>query len=57
MNKKYMVYQDPQKQNCFENACDCLKYGYGFSYLNTCGLDVVEARKIWKKAIEVMSKL
>lgn len=31
--------------NAFLNACDCLKYGYGKSAWNDCGLEDEEARK------------
>lgn len=38
------------KKIVYLNACDCLRYGYGFKYLNKCGLNDQEALKIWKKA-------
>ena len=44
------------RQACFENACDCLFYGYGFSHLNKCGLSDEEAHQIWKKAFSYMTR-
>lgn len=41
-----------KEQACFENCCDCLYYGYGFKYVNTCGLSEERAREIWEIAIE-----
>lgn len=35
----------------FENAIDCIKYGYGFSYLNYYDLDINQAKSIWIQAI------
>lgn len=40
----------------FENALDCLYYGYGKKYWNNCGLDKETSDKIWKKAIETLEK-
>lgn len=37
-------------QAAFENACDCLYYGYGRQYWNDCGLPKKEADKVWKEA-------
>lgn len=48
MNK--IRYSDLIKQAVYENSCDCIKYGYGFSYLNKCGLHDLEAKSIWKQA-------
>jgi hypothetical protein len=43
----------------FENACDFLKYGYGFkSFLTLCDMaknDPITAKKMWKIAFEKMA--
>jgi len=44
-----------QEKAVYENACDCLYYGYGFKYLNCCGLTEKEALRIWKIALENMA--
>lgn len=46
-------------QAIFENALDCLYYGYGYKFWkkNNCqNLDDGIAKNIWNKAIEEMSK-
>lgn len=48
------TYKDPIKQAAFENAYDCLYYGYGKSYWNSCGLSESDAKKVWKKAFETI---
>lgn len=47
---------EKQKQAAFENACDCLKYGYGRDKWNSCGLSKEDADEVWKKAFAEMSK-
>ena len=48
------TYKDPIKQAAFENAYDCLYYGYGKSYWDSCGLSESDAKKVWKKAFETI---
>lgn len=48
-------YSDQTKQFVYQNCCDCLKYGYGFSTLNKCGLPDSEAKIIWRQAFEDMA--
>lgn len=50
MAQKKVKYADRQKQAVYENSRDCLTYGYGFSYLNTCGMPDNEALEIWNEA-------
>ena len=50
MAQKKVKYADKQKQAVYENSKDCLIYGYGFSYLNTCGMSDSEALEIWNEA-------
>lgn len=45
-----MKFKNITEQAVYENSCDCLYYGYGFSYLNKCGLSDDDALKIWKEA-------
>ena len=37
-------------QAAYENACDCLYYGYGKSAWNNCGLPKPTANMIWERA-------
>ena len=48
-------YSDISKQAVYENSCDCIRYGYGFLYLNKCGLSETDAKEIWKRAFEDMA--
>ena len=38
----------------YENACDCLYYGYGRDKWNSCGLEGVNADAVWNQAKEDM---
>ena len=49
-------YSDTNKQAVYENSRDCLYFGYGFSYLNTCGLSDGEAKEIWDAARNDIAK-
>ena len=49
-------YQDDHKQVAYLNACDCLRYGYGRSYWNSCGLIGEDANQIWECAFRDMSE-
>ena len=51
-----MTNLELKRQACFENACDCIYYGYGFSYLNKCGLSDKEAHAIWVKASNYLAR-
>ena len=53
---KKLKYEDLTKQAVYENSEDCLKYGYGFSYLNKCGLSDENARTIWNRAKNDLSR-
>lgn len=48
-------YSNTTMQAIYENSCDCIRYGYGFSYLNTCGMEEVDARIIWDIAYRDMA--
>lgn len=52
----YRVYNDDDKQAAFENACDCLYYGFSRKYWNSCGLSEQDADEVWKRAIEHMTR-
>ena len=52
----FKVDKETQKKAAFENACDCLKFGYGKDKCNFAGLSKEEADEVWKKAFEYMSK-
>ena len=43
-------YTDKRKQAAYENACDCIIYGYGKSYWNSLDLTDEEKTKVWKQA-------
>lgn len=46
---------DIQKQAAYENACDCLCYGFGQDVWNSCGLDEQSYKEVWKQAFEDMA--
>lgn len=48
----------PEEQVVFENAIDCLIYGYGFNYCNTDALeDKKRAKEIFRMAIDFLGNL
>ena len=50
-------YDEQDKQNSYMNACDCLFYGYGYSYFIPCGNYSEEVKKsVWNRAKEDMSQ-
>lgn len=49
-------YKERQKQAAYENAYDCLYYGYGKSYWNNCELDEQSSNEVWKQALKDISK-
>ena len=50
-----MRYKDLSEEAFFENACDCLYYGYGFKTANKCGLSEERAKEIWRDAFNYMA--
>lgn len=42
--------RDRCERNAFENACDCLYYGYGSTSWNDCGIDPDRRKPIWMAA-------
>lgn len=53
---KQPTFTNDQEQAAFENACDCLYYGFGRSYWNACGLPEEEAAQVWQKAIDYLAQ-
>lgn len=51
------VYQDDSKEAAYENACDCLYYGYGKQYWNNCGLSETDSNIVWSEARNKLSSL
>ena len=50
-------YTDKNKQNSYENACDCLYFGYNRNFWITCGNHTEkEKNEIWKQAYNDMIK-
>ena len=49
-------YKDKQKQVAYENAYDCLYYGYDKGYWNSCGLDEQSSNEVWKQAFKDICK-
>lgn len=47
---KQPTFTNEQEQAAFENALDCLYYGFGRSYWNACGLPEEEATQVWEEA-------
>lgn len=56
MKNKKNRYTSKQKQIAYENACDCIFYGYGRRYWLSNGLEGKEADEVWKQAFNDMSK-
>ena len=50
-----MKTRTQQEQSAYENACDCLYYGYGRKFWNSCGLQEKEAVRIWQEARKDMA--
>lgn len=48
-------YDDVTKSVAYENACDCIMYGYGKSYWNAAGLEETTANEVWNQAIYDMA--
>lgn len=48
------TYNNFIEQTFFELCCECLYYGYGFNYVDRCGLNERKAKKIWQQAKEWM---
>lgn len=48
-------YINTAEQNFYMNCCDCLRYGYGFASVPSCGEDEARREIIWKQAIEDMT--
>ena len=53
-------YKGSQKESAaYENACDCLYYGYGFKFwfernAELLDNDIEFAKKVWQQAVEDM---
>jgi hypothetical protein len=45
-------FKSRKEHNAYLNAIDCLYYGYGRSYWNSCGLSKEDADRIWEMAYE-----
>lgn len=43
-------YKDVRRQAAYENACDCIIYGYGKSYWNSLDLTDKEKDEVWRQA-------
>lgn len=44
-------YSDKAEQNFYKNCCDCLRYGYGFRSVVSCGENETKRKEIWKQAL------
>ncbi len=47
-------YQDDKKECAFENAIDCLVYGYGWSVWNAYDLPEDDKKEIWERAKNIL---
>ena len=45
-----MAKRNEREQAAYENACDCIYYGYERGRWNSCGLSTEDADRIWKEA-------
>lgn len=50
-------YKDTRKQAAYENACDCIIYGYGKSYWNSLDLNDEEKKEVWKQAYNDLAEM
>ena len=50
-------YEDYTKECAFENAIDCLVYGYGQNVWNSCGLEEKDKIEVWNKAKNILSEM
>lgn len=39
-------YTNKTEQNFYKNCCDCLRYGYGFKSVVSCGEDGAKRKEI-----------
>lgn len=44
-------YKDNLMQQAYNNACDCLYYGYGKKWWNSCGIDENAQNEVWSQAL------
>ena len=51
-----MKKRTKQEQEAFENACDCLCYGYGRKHWNSCRLSEEDATRVWEDAFHFMAE-
>lgn len=47
---KQPLHNNSKLQAAYENACDCIFYGYGKSVWNKYDIPEMEANNIWEKA-------
>ena len=50
------MYEDNIKEIAFENAIDCLIYGYGKKYWDNQELDEETSKKIWITARDFLAE-
>ncbi len=48
-------YQNKTEQCAYENACDCIYYGYSIKYWIDCGIDKGKRDSIWNAALTDMA--
>lgn len=48
---------DQQKQQAYENACDCIMWGLGMTAWKSCGLSLSQRYKVWWKAAQDVGNL
>lgn len=49
-------YKNDKEEAAFENAIDCLVYGYGWSDWEAYDLPVTKKKEIWHHAIDILAK-
>ena len=53
-----ILYEDTTTMECaFENAIDCLVYGYGQDVWNDCGLCEKIKNQVWNKAKNILANM
>ena len=48
---------DQQKQQAYEDACDCISSGVGMTAWKSCGLSLSQRYKVWWRAAQDVGNL
>lgn len=54
---KYRYPESRQKQDAYENACDCITAGIPMKDWNDCGLEFEQLLSVWNRAVKDVGKI